>query len=198
MKKLITIILVIIIIFAGYIFFKNKDLVKISNPKVNDVAQTEVKIDSWSTYNNPQYGLQLDYPSEFKVEEKITGEPKIVAFESLLVKLGSSFEVNIYNKNTFKNIVSLDTIPKVTRMGSEVLSTNNISNSNGIDLQVIKGVQYNSKNGQLDKKQSSDYLNIVFMRGSNAYSLNWSCWSNTACFNDEIVNKLADSIKFTK
>jgi hypothetical protein len=198
MKKIITLVLVLVILFAGYVILKNRDLVTVSDPKVDDVVQSEVKIENWSIYTNSEYGLSLSYPAEFIIEER-TGYPKYINFDSLLTKLGSSFQLVIYDTKMSPSITSLDTIPRVNRINTETLSTENITNVNGIDLQIIKIIQYLSdSNGKVLKNKSSDNLTIVFMNGSNAYHLEWSCWSNQACFNDEIITKIVDSIKFSK
>ncbi len=199
MKKIITVGLVVAVIVSGYIIFKNKDVITVSDPKVDDVAQSEVKIENWSTYTNSEYGLSMSYPAEFTIEEQ-TGYPKYVDFNSLLVKLGSSFQLVVYNTKMSPGIISLDTIPRLMTSGvdSEILSTTSITNANSVSLQVFKGVQYSYRNGIIDRKRGGDQLSIVFMNGQNAYTINWDCWSNRSCFNDEIITKIVDSIKFSK
>lgn len=202
MKKIITLILVMVILIAGFVILKNKDEVgklSINNPKANNIGQSDVKIENWSNYSNSQYGLSFSYPADFTVEEK-TGYPKYVDFNSLLIKLGSNFELVVYDTKQSSSITSLETIPRLTKtdVDRDILSTNNLTNSSSVSLQVVKGVQYSFKNGVVDKKLGADTLSIVFMKGQNAYTINWSCWAGTACFNDEVVTKLTDSIKFTK
>jgi hypothetical protein len=200
MKKTITLSLVAIIIVSIFVVFKNGDLIEIRDPKANDVAPADVKIENWSTYTNSQYGLEFLYPSEFTVKENMNYYPASISFDSLLVKLGSDFELKIYNTEQSKNITSLDTIPRLTKsdLTSEILSTDNITNANSVPVQIVKGVQYSIKDGKVDKRLAGNRVSIIFMKGQNAYALNWDCWSNIACFNDEIIKKLADSIAFNK
>jgi len=199
----ILIVVIAVAVGAGYLLNKKSSKVSVEKTK----SPEEVSISDWSIYKNSSFGVQLLYPAEFTVDESGADQktyPARIDFKSNLVKLGD-FGLTIYFDSplyhTFASkIKTLDDIFHEVREtpSNKVNSSQDITTSNGINVRIVKGTGYAYANGRLDTNLSHQQVNILFMHGTNAFDIYWSCFTLQACYNDQILDKLVQSIKFSK
>lgn len=179
MKYIFAIIVIIILGFAGYLGFKNLSIFQIKVEKPISVAG------EWPVYKNAKYGFEISYPTDFIAEEN--GATYDVHFGSTLINHGNIY-INVFDAIRY-NIKNLDDISYTNKGASNttILSSKNGSNGNGIMFREIKTVQKPSVNAAV----------VLFIHGSNAYELYWSCWPSKPCFSDATLGKMVQSIKFS-
>jgi hypothetical protein len=178
MRYILSVAVVIILIFVGYLGLKNSSLFRI---KVEQPISTSVE---WPVYKNARYGLELSYPDGFIVEED--GSSFDIHFGSTLINRGNIF-IKVFD-TTQSKIKNVDDISYTNKGTSNIniLSSKDNINRNGVAFRQINSVQNSSANN----------ATILFIHSDNAYELNWSCWPSKPCFDDVSLEKLVQSIKF--
>jgi len=179
MKYILSIIVIIILGFVGYLGFKNSSIfqVKVEKP----ISVTE----EWPVYKNLKYGFEISHPTDFIAEEN--GSTYDVHFGTTLINHGNIY-IKVFDAARY-NIKNLDDISYTNKGASNtsVLSFRDGTNSNGVMFREIKTIQ----------KPSANAATILFIHGGNAYELDWSCWPSKPCFDDETLGKMVQSIKFS-
>ncbi len=190
MKKLIIGVLVVVLIVCIYFIAKNASIVTTTKPAYFSQAPSEnsVAIDNWIEYSNPKNGLQFLYPSGFTVEPDVNGGyPEKIEFKPDAIKLGSFFTITIYDLATATSygapITTIDSVPQTNYNSSTPTSVTNVTVGN-LSVRLVK--------------QANERSTATFLHGQNAYRIDWSCWPQQPCYNDQILNKLVNSISFTK
>lgn len=202
MKKIIIGILVLIILIAGFSIFNNKEEIKTFTDKPKDIVVKEdnVAFDNWLIFSNSKLNIEFSYPSNFtSIDEndlERSSYPKTIEFESAQDGLDGDLELKIY-PNQANQTKDLNGVPKLTNEtnSDEELQIKNITSTNSVPVQIVRGTQYVTEAGKLDKSKPSIMASIAFMDTENSYSINWICWSNRACFNDKSLETIANSIK---
>ena len=141
MKYILGVVVVIILIFVGYLGLKNSSLFRV---KVEQPISTSAE---WPIYKNAKYGLELSYPDGFVVEEN--GSTFDVHFGSTLINRGNIF-IRIFDTANSR-IKTVDDI-SYTNKGSasvNVLSSKDNTNINGISYREINSVQDSANNATI-------------------------------------------------
>lgn len=183
MKYILSIIVILILGFVGYLGFKNSSIfqVKVEKP----ISATE----EWPVYKNSKYGFEISHPTNFITEENESVDD--IHFGTTLINHGNIY-IKVFDTVQY-NIKNLDDISYANKGAGDttVLSSRDETNANGVIFREIKTVQKPSANA------SANAAIVLFINGSNAYALDWSCWPSKPCFNDETLGKMVQSIKFS-
>ena len=177
-------VIVIVLAFVGYLAFKNPDLLQVQvtpNPQNIDAG-------NWNTYTNSKYGFQVSYPPSFVLVEegRFAGHDEI-QFGSDSRK-DTSIVIDVYDTAS-TNIKSIPDIPYSNKK-SVTLSEDIISNNTSIRI-----VQRTKNPNESGEPIGAD---ILFIYGSNAYDIQWTCLRKNICFDDNELKKMATSVTFSK
>jgi hypothetical protein len=202
MKKYLLIGVVIILALVGYLGFKNSSLFQVS---VEQTAKPEdVVISNWNTYTNSNLGLEISYPAGFVVNEQGRGYSNEIVFETDSVLQFGKFGITFFDTSGSKingKINTLDDVPRWTQneFNRVISSKKEITNNYGVTAQIVRGILYIFENDKINTQKYLETVSILFINNTNAYELEWSCWDRQhPCFNDQIIEKVVSSIKFSK
>ncbi len=179
MKYTLTVIVIVILGFVGYLGFKNSSIFQVKVEK--SISASE----EWSVYKNTKYGFEISHPTDFIAEEN--GSTYDVHFGTTLINHGNIY-IKVFDTVRY-NIKNLDDISYTNKdtSNTSMLSSRDGTTGSGIMFREIQTVQKPSVNAAV----------ILFIHGNNAYELNWSCWPAKPCFDDETLSKMVQSIKFS-
>lgn len=190
MKKLIISMLVIVLLVCIYLIAKNSSIITSTKPAYFPQAPSEnsIVVENWAQYYNSKNGLQFLYPSGFTIEPDVAGGyPERIELKPDTIKLGSFFTITIYDLATAKShgapITTVGSVPQTNYNSNTPTSITNVTVGN-LPVQLVK--------------QANERATATFLHGQNAYRIDWSCWPQQPCFNDQILNKLVNSISFAK
>ncbi len=195
-KYLLVILVLGVLVGVGYLIYRNSSS---SRAPVNEATKPEkISSESWDTYSNAKYGIEMLYPTGLTVDESFANNG-IIRFDSVSWESNKLGSLELFIYDSAKNqINTLDDAPRYTKDGSDrkVSSTKDITTANGLSVRIIRGVQYPIENGKPNTKNPMETASIMWMYKTNTYVLEWGCSSFfPICFNDAALDKLVQSIK---